>query len=175
MTEQMGVQELFAAIVAVTGKDAARIHRILQGGTLLDGGTRFRWSGFDASADEIDKQLLRFPDPQPARPFSGPNTVAANLKDSAGRAIQLPREVAAKRRFLRRKSLWDVLLHLADRGDPLYVTYSYREQADLYRLRLSAPELALIRESADLVTHSSIARQLRTIMLTTVEFLVPRS
>ena len=50
VTQEMSFRDLFATMVAVTGKDAARILRILHAGTLLDGGTRYRWSGLDTES-----------------------------------------------------------------------------------------------------------------------------
>ena len=174
VTQQMGLQELFAAIVAVTGKDAVRIHRILHAGTLLDGGTRYRWGDLDPSAEEIHRQLSRFPDPDPGRQFVKQNAFAATLREPSGRSFPLSREAAAKRRFLRRRSFWDVLAHLAVTGDLRYVTYSYREQADVYRLQLSGSGLATIQDSAKLLQRSTAARQIERSVFSSLEFFVRR-
>lgn len=174
VTQQMGLRDLFGTIVTITGKDAERIQRILHAGTFLEGGTRYRWSGLDASAQQIQQQLAAFPDPDPTRRFSERDAIAATLREASGRTVRLPREAAVKRRLLRRKRFWDVLVDLAQQREPRYVTYSYREGADLYSLELSENEPAVIRESAALLPHSALVKQLERCIFSSVEFLVRR-
>ena len=78
LTQQLTVEELVDRIVAVVGKDGARLDRILRSGTLLEGSTRIRWNSLDATEPEIHSRLARFPDPDPSRPFSADGCVAVD-------------------------------------------------------------------------------------------------
>jgi hypothetical protein len=72
--------------------------------------------------------------------------------------IEISREAAAKRRFLRRRSFWDAVMDQA--VDPAYECYSYRERADLYTMALTTVQAARLREEAKLLSYPSLVRQL---------------
>jgi len=174
LTQEMSIDELFERIVSVTGKDVKRIGRILRAGILLDSATRFRWQRVDATAGEIDGQLSLYPDPDPSLPFTPSECVEALFQDSTGRSLRLPKEDAARRRFFRRRSFWDGLVDLAAEQMPSYVTYSYQDGADRYRLDVPTSVGARVRRMAILLKNRAQASQLRGANLVAMEFLVRR-
>jgi len=157
---QMSPPELLEAILGVTGKDVARVGEVLRHGSLVSGASRFRWPPLEASAEEIATGLAAFPDSLPDRPFDPARCVRARL--SGGRAaIDLNREAAGARRWLRRRSFWEVLLDAAA-GLPLaYQHYSYAGRADLYGAELTPQARRSIREQAGLLRYSALEGQVR--------------
>ena len=173
VVQQMPLKELLDAILGVTGKDSARIGEVLERGTLLAGATRFRWSGFQASMDEIAAVLESFPGSDPSRPFVAGHCVRVILRGRLLR-LELSREIASERGFLRKGSLWDAVMGLAAENRPQYVEYSFREHADRYRLPLTAEMLSRLQEAASLTPYAKLARQLRSIAADSLELLTVR-
>src|SRR5256886_3691202 len=62
------IRELIEHMLAITGKDAPRLHELLLRGTLVSGASRFRWAGWDADREAIESLPATFPDPDPQRP-----------------------------------------------------------------------------------------------------------
>ena len=129
----MPLRELVELMLGLTGKDAGRVRELLLRGTLVSGGSRFRWTGWDAEIAALESLLATFPNPEPKRAFSAERTICAVLK-GPGCRIEVTREAGAPRRFLHGRSFWTVLMELAAAGAPRYIEYSYKHGADCYRL-----------------------------------------
>ncbi len=175
VVREMSFEELLEQIVAQVGKDTARVKRLLRSGTLVSGATRYRWEGLDVDENGVVPLLQKFPDPEPERPFSSNGCTLAVFHDAAGRSAELPREVAARRRWFRRRSFWDACLEAIPLKTAGYLSYSYREKADCYRVKLPARTAAAIRDRARLLNHSGYRRYFRVAEWVAVELYVPRS
>jgi hypothetical protein len=160
-------------MLGVTGKQRDRIHELLRRGTIVSGGSRFRWAGWDADLDALDSLLATFPDPDPQRPFSPGRAVHAVLR-GPGASIEISRETASSRRFLRRRSFWDALVEAAAAGEPHYLDYSYKHQADCYRIELSLDAAGMLRRNAGALRYSSLEARVRNASFETIEFYVAR-
>jgi hypothetical protein len=169
----MHLRELVEEILAVSGKDVARIRDTLRRGSFISGGTRFRWEGRMMEAEELSALLAGFPDSDPHRPFNSHHCLRVVLRAQRQR-VEVPREAAAGRRLFRRRSFWDVLVELTAATEPHYVEYSYRDRADRYRLELPREAARHLRDQAGLVKYSTLERQLRDLAIDTVEFLIER-
>jgi hypothetical protein len=174
VAQDLPLAELIEIVVRVAGKDCDRVRRILEAGTLLSGATRYRWAGWEATREEVERLLAPFPDPEPARAFAPELCVAAAFEDAIGRRLEISRAVGARRRFLRRRAFWDALIELA-RTQPLrYVEYSYQHQADRYRMEISAETALALRSALRMVPFRSVADRLRRLSLAGVDFYVAR-
>lgn len=171
VARDLPLAELTAEIVAVTGKDPARLVEILRRGTFASGASRFRWQGFEVDLQAADSLLAAFPEPDPSRPFSAGACVRLVLRGRTAR-VSLERSDAAARRWFRRRSFWDELLSLAP--PPSYAGYSYKESADLYRAVLPPQLHARLIEAARLSPFSALPRQVEAAVVDTVEFYVKR-
>lgn len=158
--QEMTVGDLLEYVLAATGgKQLERIGETLKRGTLVSGASRLRWEGFDAEIETLSALLNQFPDPDPARPFRTEGCRGIVFLGPAAR-IEISREAAAKRRFLRRRSFWDAVVEQA--SGVAYESYSYRERADIYEARLTPAQAASLRGEAKLLSYPSLARQLAT-------------
>jgi len=154
--------ELVDMIVAVTGKDAQRVHQILRSGTVVFHSYRYWWQGFEAEPEKLAEILEKYPDANPARPFRPEDCTEAILESRATSApdamletsaprhsLHLRREDASRKRLFRSRSLWDALMDLARPTPPGYREYSYALRADIYILQPNAAQLArFAREAA---------------------------
>lgn len=177
VVREMSTRELVEHMIAITGKNEARVRDLLLRGTLVSGASRFRWTGWEADAQAVGLLLATFPDPDPTRPFTADRCVRAVLR--GGRLpIGIPREIGSRRgpvaRILRRKSFWDLLMRIVGAGEPRYSDYSYRERADVYQVSLDAAESQLVRESSRLVRYSALEAQIRNAPLESMELYVER-
>lgn len=173
VVRDMTARELVETILTVTGKDAARIREFLLRGAFVSGASRFRWAGFDAAAADLQAVLDGFPDHDPARLFAADRCARAVLHGPGAR-IELSREAADRRRFLRRHSFWQALLALAGEQAPCYIEYSYKEKADRYRMTLPPEAASQLRRQAGLLRYSALEIQVRRSPLEFVDFYVPR-
>ncbi len=175
VVQEMPARELLELIVTQVGKNAERLLRVLEGGTLVSGASRFRWEAFEVDEEEVRALLSAFPDPEPERPFRAENCVLAVFRGDMGHSLELPREAGVKRRLFRRRSFWEALLGLLE-GEPVrYMDYSYREKADRFRLELSPRHEAAIREDSTLLAYSGLEQRLRTMEFSELELFVVRS
>jgi hypothetical protein len=156
-----------------TGKERERIHELLLRGTLVSGGSRFRWAGWDADKEALDSLLSTFPDSDPARPFSHARAIHAMLRGPVS-SIEIPREVGSSCRFLRRRSFWDALIEAAGAGVPRYVAYSYKYRADCFRVELTPDAAEALRRNAGALRYSSLETQVRMAPILAIEFYVAR-
>lgn len=138
------LDELLDMLVRVTGKDVARLQKVLRAGTTVYRSYRYWWPGFDAGAEELEGALAGFPEADPSRPFERGTctTVRWEHTSAPGRVLgEIGREEASARRWFRRGSFWDELMRLAERRGPTYDTYSYAQAGDVYHLEMT-PALA---------------------------------
>lgn len=127
------LRELLDMILAVTGKDPARVRQVLRSGTAVFHFYRYWWQGFEAGEEELAALLAEFPDAQPKRAFCMEECATVYLQSAPGRvAVRLENAPAARRRLLRRRSLWDCLAACAQRFPPAYSHYSYDQHADCF-------------------------------------------
>ena len=170
------LRELVDMVLSVTGRDVARIQKILHSGTIVYHFYRYTWQGFDADAAELTALLADFPSDFPAgdprRNFS-PQSCAAVLIESAAvgrQPVEIPRAAAERKSLFAARSFWDCLLASAlvngvateNAGDSvtnpysaIYSGYSYARRADLFRLDLSPVQsAALLRDAARLAPRN---------------------
>lgn len=135
------MRELVDMILAVTGKDAERVRQVLRSGTTVFHFYRYWWRGFEVEADDLARLLAEFPDAQPDRAFQMQECVAVHFETAPGRTgFRLEKEQAARRRLLRRRSLWDCVADLAQRNPPRYSHYAYDQRADCFAAALTPEE-----------------------------------
>jgi hypothetical protein len=169
--QTMPLNELVAAILSTTGKDRERVRDILHRGAVVQGGSRLRWQPIEADAAEVETLLAGFPSADPSRAFTPERCIGVRLR--AGRhVVELPRDIAAQRRFLRRSSFWDALLELADRAAPQYMDYSFRTRTDEYRVRIAPNELDRLRVAARLLRYSGLSAQIESLAVDCIEYSV---
>ncbi len=173
------MDELLDMILSVAGKDALRVHQLLQSGTVVYHFFRYTWAGFDADEAALAAALAKFPDAEPSRPFA-PGLCSNAIFDSAGtpprHLLDMDRDMASKRRIFRRQSFWDGLLEIACEENLSYEKYSYGRRADLYRLDLDAEITSRIAEVADRLATGKLRAALRVMPLAASLLLVcPRS
>jgi hypothetical protein len=77
--------------------------------------------------------------------------------------------------MLQRRAFWDVVTELASELPLDYSGYSYRESADRYRLNLTVRDAPRLQEAADLLAFSNLARRLKSVPLTAIEFYTKRN
>lgn len=172
VVQELAVRELVGHMLAVAGKDAQRVCELLQRGTLVVGGSRFRWTGWDAALDDVRALLATFPDPDPTRAFAPDRATQALLRGPRG-VIAIPRAAGERTGIFQRRSFWSALLEIATPG-LRYAGYSYRERADRYVADLAAADLVRLREAADLLRYSTLRDQVRAAQVLSVEVLVER-
>jgi hypothetical protein len=173
VSRELPIAELLAEVLAVTGKDEARIREILQRGTLVSGASRFRWQSWEPDAESLRAALAAFPDPDPARLFSPAHCVLAILRGGR-QSLALPKDAAARHGLFRRTSFWDVLMRLLVASPPQYSGYSYRDRADRYRRELTPAERGELQASAGLLQYRSLRGSVATGGFTEVELTVVR-
>jgi hypothetical protein len=169
VVQDLPVRELVEHALVIAGKDEARILEILSRGTLVSGGSRFRWRGWTAEPGDLQQLLATFPDPDPARCFSAERCIRAVLRGGL-------RPVEATRDGVRAKhsgDFWEALMAAAGPA-PTYAGYSYRERADRFVRELDAERVAALRTASAAVRFNTLREQIRTIAFTFVEFYVLR-
>jgi len=174
LVREMPVAELLELIVSHVGKDRPRIQRVLRNGAVVEGASRYRWDGFEVDERELEPLLERFPNPLPDRAFSPEFCNFVVLHLSGGGTLELPRDNLQRRRLLRRRSFWDVLLELAAHGPLQYLDYSYRERADRYRLPTTANDRSAISGATELLAYSSFAKRLLLSPVSAIDFYLAR-
>jgi hypothetical protein len=162
VAQDLPVRELIERVLAVAGKDQPRIREILLRGTLVVGASRFRWAGWEAGAEDLRAALAAFPDPDPSLPFRPARCFRAVLR-GGHRAIDIPREAAARKGLFRRATFWDTLMEIAAAGGAVYSGYSYRGRADLYVRHFSAAEVERLRAAAEALRYSTLREQIQVV------------
>jgi hypothetical protein len=172
VVQEMSLREVLNHMLGLTGKEENRIRELLLRGTMVSGGSRFRWEGFDAPIDDLRRLLSTFPSPEPGRAFAREQCVRVILRGGPS-AVEIVREAAARKPLLKRSSFWDLLMQLA--GDGLeYRTYSYAERADIYHMPLTEESVSLLRQRASLLRYSGLRIQVRRTAFDRIEYVVVR-
>jgi len=174
VVQTMPLRELMDLILAAAGKDAARVRVLLSRGNLVNGASRYRWQPLDAGEEEVGALLALFPDPEPGRDFLPDGCVKVVFHGPSTR-LELTREIAMRKRMLHRNSFWEQMVRTASGGVPRYVTYSYREKADEYRLAITPGLLRQFREQSRLLTYSALAAQIANSPLEYLTLFVARA
>ena len=172
--KKMTPAELIEVIVTQTGKDALRVRRLFSGGTLVSGSSRLRWEKLPVEDDEMTRLLAGVPDPEPNRAFEPDHCEWAVFQATGRRPIEVTRQAGKKRRLLRRRCFWDLMLAALKEKPAEYVDYSYREKADCYRINLSPPTATEIRDAANMLAYNELMRRLRDEALVSVKLYTPR-
>ena len=172
VVEEMSLGKLVEHVVIAIGKDAPRLREVLRRGSFVSGGTRFRWAGWEIDDASLAGALAAFPDADPARAFAPQRCTAAVLR-GARHAVPVPREIAARHGWFRRKSFWDALMAKAG-AQPVYGGYSYRERADYYLTALAAAAVEELRADAGQLVSGALRGQVRAAQFDRMELFVPR-
>jgi hypothetical protein len=165
--QTFGVHELLDMVLRVTGKDAARVRRILRSGTIAYHCHRYWWTAFEAGETELAEALARFPDADPTRVFGESECVAVVFESGgvAAREIaRIERSAASHRRWLRPRSLWDFLLAPARAAAPKYHGFSYEWSADVFCHDVSKEEAAKLEGEAEQLAPRGLRHALRGLM-----------
>jgi hypothetical protein len=161
VVQEMAARDLMEQILGVAGKDEERLRHILRVGSLVSGGTRFRWERVEAEDEELRALLRTFPDPDPSRPFAATDCVKVVLRGGR-QAIEITREAGSRKALLQRDTFWDAMMRVFGTAKPEYAGYSYREQADRYTHVLTSEEIAAIRSAGPLLRYTSLTEQVRS-------------
>jgi hypothetical protein len=168
VVQQMALREIVELMLPLTGKDVPRLRELLRRGSLVSGASRFRWDGFEAELQALQELVTVFPDSDPRLIFQPQHLIRCVLRGPATR-MEIPAEATSKRAFLKRRSFQDHLLELAATIPPVYIDYSYRDRADRFQIRLTAPALTLLREQANLLPYPALAAQIRSALIDSIE------
>jgi hypothetical protein len=168
VVQELPMAELIEHMLGITGKDEGRIRELLKRGTLVSGASRFRWVGWDADAEGVRDVLATFPDDDPSRKFAAPRCVRVILRGGR-QAVEISREVGARKGLFQRASFWDLLMEVAGAGAATYGGYSYKDRADRYSRELTLAEAERIRGGSDAVRFSTLRDQVSTLAFTKLE------
>jgi len=164
---------LVGKILAVTGKNSARIAKILARGSLVSDDSRFRWVGVEATDDELASFLETFPDDDPTQLFDPANCTRIEFQGPRGR-VEISREIGRETRVLRRKNFWDEAMPRLAQLSPRYDRYSYSDVCDVFVANLTREMIDVLRDCASLIRYSSIEAQIHNMSGTAVVFYQPR-
>ena len=191
--------ELVDMVVQVAGKDTARVQKILSAGTIVFHSFRYWWAGFDADTAALNEILKRYPDAYPQRIFSiedctevilesrnlsvptsaaaASSQATASLAGFSGsrHSLRIRRDRGDKRKLLRSRSVWDILMNLARQSAPAYREYSYSLRGDIYALPLSSERAATLARAATQVAPRALRAELATLpKMSQIIFICPR-
>jgi hypothetical protein len=176
--------ELVDMVVQVAGKDLARVQKILSAGTIVFHSFRYWWPGFEADTAALSEILKKYPDPDPQRPFQAEDCNEVILQSGGSLAVagspprhslRLRREEANKRRLLRSRTVWDILMNLAREAAPSYREYSYSLRGDIYALALDPEQVArLARDAAQAAPRAFRADLAVLPAMSQIVFICPR-
>jgi hypothetical protein len=174
VVRQMTLAELVGEILVVAGKDEERVRNLLLRGTLVSGGSRFRWDGWEADPQMIRRCLESFPDPDPSRLFQASACTRAVIQGPM-RAIEVTRETGSEKSFLRRRTFWDALMEIAAGANLRYVGYSYRLRSDFYGFEPDLMQSAALLEAYSLLKYPTLRDQLHTMPVRSVQLYTSRT
>jgi len=161
VVQELPIRGLLGHMLAVAGKDEARLCEILLRGSLVSGASRFRWAGWEADRESLRELLGAFPDPDPTLEFA-PGRCTRAVLTGGRQAIEIGREAAAGHGLFRRSGFWEELMEMVSGSDPVYAGYSYRDAADRYRCLLTAGTCARLRAAAESLHHSTLRARIQT-------------
>jgi hypothetical protein len=134
------LDELADMVVRVAGKDATRVQKIFQSGTVVYNGYRYWWEGIPAELAEIESVLLPFPEDDPAIPFEPAKATSVLFEIGGGtqrNVFEIQRSEASERKLFANTTPWNMILGLAGTLPARYEKYSHARKADLFRVPLS--------------------------------------
>jgi hypothetical protein len=176
--------ELVDMIVQVAGKDPDRVRKILGAGTIVFHLFRYWWPGFDVDTAALSEILRKYPDADPQRAFRAEDCNEVILQSGGSPAVtgspprhslRLHREDANKRKLLRSRTVWDILMSLARATAPSYREYSYSLSGDIYALALNPERVArLAREAAQAAPRALRADLAVLPVMSQIIFICPR-
>ena len=164
--------ELVELMLPILGKDAHRIHRMLQVGTFSTGEYRFRWAPLEIGEEEVERILEALPGPDASRKFEPESCFLVRFRRGP-EMLDLSRERAARKNLFARRSFWEALLLLAEKG-VRYADYSYADKADVFALALDHEGLEILRELLPLLKPASAAERLERLRPERIEWLSHR-
>lgn len=177
VSQEMQMEDLLAILLGAVGKDAARVGEMLARGAVVQGASRFRWEAISADLPSVEMALETFPNPEPQRPFDAARCFQARLRGARGH-LELPREIADRRRLFARRSFWSALMDIAAAFPPAYIGYSYRARADEYRIifpnHADSALMSQITEAAGKLKQAGLKDQVRRLGVEILEFSVRR-
>lgn len=175
VVREMPTIELMEHLAAAAAADPTRIRELLKRGSLVSGASRFRWQPIDASIEEVTTIFQQLPAPDPARAFDTARCVRVALV-AGPRRWELSRAAASSRgfvqRLLQRPSFWTRALAVSP--EPLYLTYSYRDRADLFRCDIDDSTRPAVLSAAALLPYPALRAEIAAARLTTIEWFVER-
>ena len=171
VSSEMGLVELLELAASAVGAEAGRVQRLLEHGSLVSGGSRFRWERIFCTPEEVEEALRALPQPEPLRPCDFRRCARVVLSGPAGR-IEIDRSVGAARRLFRRSSFWDLLM--GGLGAPQYAGYCYRERSDRYAMDIGRDGRQQVETAAALLRYPALARRIRALHVERIEWIVPR-
>ncbi|MGB7761942.1 MAG: hypothetical protein WBL61_19060 [Bryobacteraceae bacterium] len=173
VVQELPIRELVGHMLAVAGKDEARLREILLRGSLTIGASRLRWAGWETDRESLRELLEAFPDPDPTLVFAPGRCTRAVL--SGGRQpIEIGREAASSGGLFRRGGFWEELMEMVNGSEPVYAGYSYRDAADRYRCLLTAGTCARLRAAAQSLRHSTLRARIQSEPFAVVEVYTER-
>ncbi len=173
VVQDLPLRDLIEHMLPVAGKDETRIRELLLRGTLVSGASRFRWAGWEVDTESLRELLATFPDSDPAQRFAAARCIRAVLR-GARQAVEIPREAAARKGWLRRASFWDLLMETAAAADLQYAGYSYRDRADRFTAVLATPAAVVLAAGSARLRFSTLRDQVRMGAITAMDLYVTR-
>jgi hypothetical protein len=173
VVQELPIRELVGHLLAIAGKDEARLCEILLRGSLVSGASRLRWEGWAADRESLRELLEVFPDPDPTLVFA-PSRCTRAVLTGGRQPIEISREAAAGRGLFRRSGFWEELMEMATGSAPVYAGYSYRDAADRYRCLLTAGTCARLRAAAQSLHHSTLRTRIQSEAFAVVEVYTER-
>jgi hypothetical protein len=175
--QNFSLNDLLGLVLGVTGKHPDRVRQILRAGSVSFHAYHYSWAGFQVEDQELNALLARFPSPDPLRSFRPEACTAALVEGGSPPRplLDLERAAVSRKRFLRGRSFWDLLLTAAASGPLEYDGYSYQWRADLYRLALGDALAASLLADAKSLAPRDMVRNLRALeRATRIVFVCPR-
>jgi len=176
--------ELVDMVVQVAGKDLARVQKILSSGTIVFHSFRYWWTGFEADPAALSEILRKYPDADPQRPFRAEDCNEVILQSGGSLAVtgspprhslRLRRDDANKRKLLRSRTVWDILMNLARATAPSYREYSYSLRGDIYALVLGPDQVARLAHDATQAAPRALRADLAVLpSMSQIIFICPR-
>ena len=137
------LHELADMVVRVAGKDASRVQRIFQSGTVIYNGYRYWWDAIPAELGEIEQLLIPFPEDDPSVSFDPAKVVAVLFEMGGGtqvHLVEIQREEASQKKLFGSTTPWEIILQQGSAFPARYEKYSHARKADLFRISLPFDE-----------------------------------
>ncbi|MBI1956725.1 MAG: hypothetical protein HYS38_10055 [Acidobacteria bacterium] len=164
--------ELVDLMLPILGKDTHRIIQLLRVGTFSTGEYRYRWAPPEIGEEEVKRILETLPGPDPSRKFEPESCFLVRFRRGP-EMLDLSRERAARKNLFARRSFWEALLPLAEKGVQ-YADYSYADKADVFTLALDQEGLQSLHDLLPLLKPASAAERLERLRPERIEWLSRR-